>query len=182
MSETAPSALLALLRQRRSVRSFTDQPLTEAQRQLLREVALRAPSSRGRSPWHFIFVEDRALLGQLAQAKQQGSAFLANAALAVVVCADPQISDVWIEDCALATTLLHLAASEAGLGSCWVQIRQRPHDANRSAESWVQSCLAIPPNLRVATIVGIGWTGTTLPGHAAESLAQERLHQQRFGQ
>lgn len=176
------SSVLNLLRQRRSIRQFTPQTLSEQQIAELQEVVLRAPTSRNQQPCHFIFVTDKELLSQLAIAKPHGAAFLANTALAIVICANPQRSDVWIEDCSIAATLLHLAATDLGLGSCWVQIRGRNHNDTLSSEGFVRQSLNVPEGLCVDAIVGVGHAAETLPGHADSELLTERIHVQRFTQ
>jgi len=86
--------LIDLLRSRRSIRSFTDQPVEQEQLDLLIEAVLRAPSSKGRAPCAFVVVTDKETIARLATAKPQGAAFLRGAPLVVVVCADPEKSDV----------------------------------------------------------------------------------------
>ena len=54
-----------------------------------------------------------------------GASFLGDAALAIVVTADPLASDVWIEDASIASLMIQLQAEDMGLGSCWIQIRER---------------------------------------------------------
>jgi len=55
----------------------------------------------------------------------------------------PEKSDVWIEDAAIASIVLHLAATASGLGSCWVQIRLREHDAQQTAQEYVAELLGL---------------------------------------
>lgn len=148
--------LLETLHSRRSIRQFTNTPISQTQIDHLKEVALRAPTSRGLNPWRFAFVTNPVLLSKLAQAKTNGSAFLDNCKLAVVISADTSCSDVWIEDCSIAAICLQLAATDLGLGSCWAQIRLRPHDDNSSASEFVQSLLDMPDNRAVVSIIGIG--------------------------
>jgi nitroreductase len=173
--------VLSLLRKRRSIRQFKPQPIEAEKVEALIEAALRSPSSRGRNPWQFVVVDDTETLGRLARAKAHGSEFLAGAPLAVVVCADPQRCDVWVEDCAIAAILLQLAAESLELGSCWVQIRQRPHGDGRSAEAYVREMLGLPETLVVACIVGIGYPVRRPPGHPRASLSFDRVHRNRFG-
>ena len=56
----------------------------------------------------------------MSYCKEQASQFIADAALAVVVVADPLASDVWIEDASIASIYLQLQAEDMGLGRCWV--------------------------------------------------------------
>jgi len=174
------TSFLELLRQRRSIRAFQSAALSQPALEALREAALRAPSSRGINPWHFIFVDDSEIIARLAQSKMHGSAFLAGAPLAVVVCADSTASDVWVEDCSIAAITLHYAAADLGLGSCWAQIRNRPHTEHQSAENYLQKLLRLPEHMRVEAIIGIGIPAEPKAGHPQTSLMQDRLHHNRY--
>ena len=70
-------------------------------------------------------IDDKEMLKELSHCKEQASSFIADAALAIVVMADPLASDVWIEDAAIASIMIQLQAEDLGLGSCWVQVRER---------------------------------------------------------
>ncbi|MDH3999299.1 MAG: nitroreductase family protein [Desulfuromonadales bacterium] len=172
--------VLETLRKRRSIRQFEARPVEAEKVDLLIEAALRSPTSRGRSPWEFIVVTEPELLGKLGQSKQHGSAFLAGAPLAIVVLADPETSDVWTEDCSIAAIVLQLAAEELGLGSCWVQIRQRPHNAEQSAEAFIRDALQIPASIKVECVIGIGYPNEEKAGHADETLLYDKIHRERY--
>lgn len=173
--------VLSLLQARRSVRRFLPQPIEPEKLDRLLEVALRAPSSRGRQPWEFVVVTDREQLLALGQVKAHGAEFLAGAAVAVVICADPECCDVWIEDCAIAAMLLQLEAENLGLGSCWAQLRLRQHADGRSAEAVARELLAIPPTHAVPVIVGIGYPAEKPAGHSRSSLPWGKLHAGCYG-
>ena len=173
--------LLDLLRNRRSIRKYTDQEIEEEKLELLIEAVLRSPSSRSLTPWEFVVVNDREVIARLARAKTHGSSFLAGAPLAIVVCADPAKSDVWIEDASIAALLLHLCAADLGLGSCWIQIRNRQHDDQTSSEIYVQQILGLKPDIAVEAIVAIGYSAEDKPGRAAETLLYERVSYNKYG-
>lgn len=162
--------MLEILRRRRSIRHYTGQPIAPETVEQLKEAVLRSPSSRGLDPWEFVFVTDKALLQDLSTAKPHGAHFLREAALGVVVLGNENTSDTWIEDCAIASIILQLACESLGLGSCWVQIRLRPHDQERSAEERVREILAIPTHLRVESVISIGYPAKSLAGHSRETL------------
>lgn len=176
------SAFLELLRKRRSIRQFLPRAVESSKIDALIEAAVRSPTSRGRNPWEFIVVNDQKLLNKLGNAKQHGSAFLSDAPLAIVVTADKDKSDVWTEDCSIAAIIMQLAAEELGLGSCWVQIRLRPHDAGSTAESFVKDLLGLPDTHVVECIVGIGYPAEQKPGHLAENLPFAHVHRNTFGE
>jgi nitroreductase len=170
---------LPLLRNRRSIRQFKSTPITPEQVAQLTEALLRAPTSRGRNPWHFVIVDDPQLLGQLSTAKAHGAEFLAKAPLAVAICADPAVSDVWVEDCAIAAIILQLTAESMGLGSCWAQMRLRSDTNGRSAEENVREILNLPMEWNVDCIIGIGQPSHRLAGHPRASLADGKIRRNR---
>jgi nitroreductase len=172
--------MIELLRKRRSIRRFTAGQVTPEAVETLVEAALRAPSSRGINPWEFILVDDPELLGKLSVAKQHGAEFLKGAPLAIVVCADCSRSDVWVEDCSIAAIIIQLTAVSLGLGSCWAQIRNRQHDAERSAESYVQGLLGLPEQIKVEAILGIGYPAEKKLPLAAGKLERAKIHHNRW--
>ena len=169
-----------ILRQRRSIRSFDEKPLTGEQVALLKEALLRSPTSRGRNPWQFVVVTDKNLLESLSRAKAHGSGFIADASIAFIICGDETVSDVWIEDCSIAAITVQYAATALGLGSCWAQIRLREHDSKRTAENYIHDLLNIPQNIRIEAVIGIGYPAEDKTGHPADSLPAERFHQNSY--
>ncbi len=173
--------LLDLIRKRRSIRKFAGEAIEGDKLEVLKEAALRPPSSMGHNPWEFIFVTDPQLLNKLSKAKPHGSSFLADARLGIVVCADPEKSAVWIEDASIATIYIQLAAQSLGLGNCWVQIRERMHDDTKSSETYIAELLNIPSNLKVESVVGIGYPGEEKAPHTREELQDEKVFINQYG-
>lgn len=174
--------LLSLLRKRRSIRKYQPRPIELEKIEILKESLLRSPSSRSLNPWQFVFVTEPGLLAKLGRSKEHGADFLKGAALAVVLCADPERCDVWVEDCAVAATILQLTAEEMGLGSCWVQIRQRQHGGGVSAEKYVKELLQIPENLVVGSIIGLGYPNENKTPHGDGTLQYDKIFSNTYGQ
>jgi nitroreductase len=174
------SEMMELLRKRRSIRAFTPEAVAPETVELLVEALLRSPSSRGNNSWEFVVVDDRELLSSLSRSKEQGSEFLKNAPLAVVVCADSTRSDVWVEDCSIAAIIMQMAALSLGLGSCWVQIRSRRHDAGRSAEEYLREILGLPEQITVECIVGIGHPAEAKRPLPASELQYGKVRRNRY--
>lgn len=162
--------MIELLRNRRSIRKYTSRDIEPEKIEILKEAVLRSPSSRNFDPWEFIFVDDRGLLKQLTLCKPHGAKFLEGAALGIVMCADEQKSDVWIEDCSIASILVQMAAQSIGLGSCWIQIRNRMFDDHKTSEDYIKGLLNIPDNFRVESIIAVGY-----PAEKREPVRQEDL-------
>ena len=112
-----------------------------------------APTSKRSNSWQFIAVDDKKLLSELSHCKEQASAFIADAALAIVVTADPLASDVWIEDASIASIMIQLQAEDLGLGSCWVQVRERYTATGMPSDEFVRGVLDIPLQLQVLSVI-----------------------------
>jgi nitroreductase len=153
--------MIDLLRTRRSIRKYEKKKIDDKSIEILKEAVLRSPCARGISTWTFVFVENQDLISRLSVSRDQGSGFLKDSALAVVICGDESANDMWTENCCIAATILQLTAHSLGLGTCWCQIRNRQHTKEKTSESYLQDLLNIPVNLRVECVIGIG--------HAAES-------------
>ncbi|MCW0482684.1 nitroreductase family protein [Gaoshiqia sediminis] len=173
--------MIELIRNRRSIRKFSPQAIEPEKITLLEEAVLRSPSSKNSNAWEFVFVDRPELISELAACKPHGSRFLEGAPLAVVVLADESKSDVWVEDCSIASILLQLTAQSLGLGSCWVQIRNRAHSDTLSAEAYVQELLGIPPNLRVLSIIAVGYAAQVRAGKPAAELQWDKISRNVFG-
>ena len=173
--------VMSVIRKRRSIRKFKPNPIEPEKVDMLVEAALRAPSSRGMQPWEFVVVTDKDLLEKLSRARTHGSAFLENAPLAVVVCADPDKSDVWVEDFSLAAILIQLTAESLGLGSCWSQIRNRLHDDTLTAEDYIVEVLQMPKGQKVEAIIAVGYPDEEKPPHKKEGLLFDKLHLNSWG-
>ncbi|NIQ97875.1 MAG: NAD(P)H-dependent dehydrogenase/reductase [Desulfuromonadales bacterium] len=173
--------MLSLLQKRRSIRRFKSRPIEQEKVEALIEALLRSPSSRNLDPWEFVVIDDQEMLQKVGQAKEHGSNFIAGAPLAIAVIADPQRCDVWIEDCSIAAIILQLMAESLGLGSCWAQIRLRPHDAHTSAEDYLKELLDLPRGCKVEAVIGIGYPDEQKAGHPVESLQRDKVHWNRYG-
>lgn len=170
-----------LLRSRRSIRKFEDRPVEAEKINLMVEAALRSPSSRGVNPWEFVVVTDPETINRLSTAKPHGASFLAKAPLAILVCADPGKSDVWVEDVSIAAIILHLAATDLGLGSCWIQLRKREYDDAKTAGEYAAEVVGLPVGLVVSAIMAIGYPAQQPPPHPTASLQRDKVSVNRYG-
>ena len=170
-----------LIKRRRSVRKFTDEELTQEQVVSLMKAALMSPTSKRSNAWQFIVVDDKELLKKLSLCKEQSAQFIADAALAVVVVADPLASDVWIEDAAIASIYIQLQAEDLGLGSCWVQVRERFTATGIPSNDYVHEVLGIPLQLQVVSIIAVGHKGMERKPFDENHLQWEKIHLNKYG-
>ena len=135
-----------LLYNRRSIRKYKESEISSDSVRLILEAALASPSSKSKMPWQFVVVEDKAMLEKLSQCKEFGARPIAGAAIAIVVVLNPYESDVWVEDGSVAAFAIQLQAQDLGLGSCWIQVRERYDKDGKSAEDNVTSNVALEPH------------------------------------
>jgi nitroreductase len=118
------------VKERRSVREFDPSVEVSAETvERLLQAAIRAPSAGNRQPWHFYVVRDAAMRQGLATAAY-GQNYVAQAPVAIVVCADAEQSAeryaqrgrelYCLQDTAAAVEHILLGAVALGLGGCWV--------------------------------------------------------------
>ena len=112
--------LLDIMRNRRSIRKYTEEDIPEESLTKVLQAGLLAESGKAIRPWEFIVVRDRAMLDELSGCREGGVAMLKEAKCAIVVIGDADKQDVWVEDCSVAMTNMHLMADHLGLGSCWI--------------------------------------------------------------
>ena len=167
--------MLDVLYNRRSTRKFSDKRVEEELIHQLLKAVLLSPSSKNSQPWEFIVVDDPGLLEQLSIAKPHGACLLKHAPLAVVVTGDKTKSDIWIEDCSIASIILQLAAEALGLGSCWVQIHKRYFDDDKTANEFISELLNIPDHLEVLSVVGIGYKAADRPALTEKEIDWKKI-------
>lgn len=172
--------MVEMLMKRRSIRAYKNTKIEEGKVQELIKAALLSPSAKNICPWEFIVATDEELLEKLSKAKAAGSGFLKGAPLGIIVLADSSQSDVWIEDAAIASTIIHLTAESMGLGSCWIQIRERKHNDTITAEEYVRDLLKLPANIRVEAIISIGYADEEKAPHKEEELKYNKVYMNSY--
>lgn len=116
--------VMQAIKARRSIRHYTDQPVTDEELLAVLEAGRLAPSARNLQGWHFTAVRDASLRGALCTACN-GQQMVAEAPAALVVWADGERmmgcgQSAATIDCSIALSFMLLRATELGLGSCWL--------------------------------------------------------------
>lgn len=172
---------LNLLKERRSIRKYQERPVEKEKQDIILKSGLLSPSSRSRRPWEFVAVTDEEILKKLSMCREHSSAFLAGAPLGIVVIADPTECDVWVEDCSIASIILQLSAHSLGLGSCWIQVRDRFHKEEIKAEDYIKKILKIPEKYVVESMIAIGYPDEKKNVYEEEKLPYEKIHLNSYG-
>ena len=174
-------SLISLFLKRRSIRKFKDKKIKKKEMKKLIQAALLPPSSHGKYPCRHIIIEDKKMLSRLSLSKMHGSAFLSNTPLAIIVTADKDKSDAWIEDASIASTYIMLTAEWMGLGSCWIQIRNRKHSESKTSEEFMREILDIPKNISILSIIALGYPDEEKSPANINNLLYDRVFYNFFG-
>lgn len=142
---------------RRSIRSFTKEPVPDESVIKIIRAAMLAPSAGNQQPWHFVIVRDRQRLDAVTGFHPYAR-MIKKASVAIVVCGDPngkKWPDFWVQDCSAAIQNMLLAARDLGLGTVWTgvfPIEERMKGA--------RELFSIPDNIYPLAIVPVGWPDT----------------------
>lgn len=144
---------LELVQQRYSVRSYTDEPVSQQQLDYILECARMAPSAVNFQPWHFYIAHTKDALEKVRMTYPRS--WFETAPLVLVCCIRHDQSwhrgsdqkDHGDIDIAIAAEHICLAATEQGLGTCWV--------CNFDAQLCHQ-LFNLPDNEEVAVLIPIG--------------------------
>ena len=149
--------IFQVIKDRRSIRKYTDRPVEREKIEQVLEAARLAPSWKNRQCWRFLVLQDGAKKQAILDAfpdDNPGKKAIAHAPAVIVVCADPDESGVengieyYVADTAIAFTHLCLAAHAIGLGTCWMGWYD---------EAVVKNALGITGGFRVVGITPIGY-------------------------
>ncbi len=146
---------------RRSIRGFTDKPVTEEQMETILRAAMAAPSAYNEQPWEFIVVDDKAKLAAVSKMNKYAT-FAKNAPVGILTCIDfnkvrhQDQRDYGIIDVSIATQNILLAVHALGLGATWTGIYP-----NKALVEPFMKEFNLPENIIPLAFVPIGYPQAT---------------------
>lgn len=171
--------LFELAAARRSVRRYSGEPVNQDVLKEIMKVALTAPCSFGHRPVEFVVVQDPERIRSLAACKSLGGTQIIGAGAVIVVMVRLDRGELWIEDGAIASAYLLLAAEQYGLGACWVHIRNRTGKKKTSDEE-VRELLGVPDGYAVLNLVALGGKGEDKPGYTESDFDTGKIHYETY--
>ncbi len=167
------------IKNRKSIRAFEKEPVTEQQIEQLIDAAKCAPSAGNIQPWEFVVVKDHHIKQQLSVAALNQS-FIHEAPIVIVACANEARSSqgygnrganlYCIQDTAAAIQNILLAAHAMGLGACWV---------GAFREESVRKVLETPSHVRPVAIIPVGYPAEE-PAPRRRRSTNEIVHRETF--
>lgn len=142
--------VLEAIKTRRSIRKFRKAPVPDELVQKVLEAGRWSPSSKNRQPWKFIVLKSGEVRKRLSEFLPYGW-FLADAPLGIAVIVDPKESSRLVEDGAIASENMLLAAHGLGLGACWIGSYGIP------LEDKARELLGVPEGQRLLSVIALGY-------------------------
>ena len=150
--------VLKTIRDRRSVRSFRPEQITDDELKTILEAGLYAPSGNNAQSWFFSAVQNPALIESIngwivdearfsSHPKAQQIATTPNSLIfrkapTVVIVSGQKSDPLAAQNCACAAQNMMLAAQSLGIGSCWICYVEFLSTSKKLAE--YRSALRIP--------------------------------------
>lgn len=160
---------LDLLKKRISVRKYEERPIEREKLENIIDAARLAPTARNEQPWEFVVVTEKSMLEKLAGLTDYGRFIRQAPACIIVFCRDTKY---YLEDGSAATTYILLAATEQGLGSCWVAGDKKPYADD------IRRTLNVPEGYKLVSLVSLGYSAEYHPKEK-RSLA-EVIHWEKY--
>jgi nitroreductase len=169
--------MLDMLKRRRSIRKYKETLIEKEIIEELLKAGILAPTSKNSKSWEFIAVDDKEILKEISGSRENGAArFLANSPLGIVILGNEEKSDVWVEDACIAGAFIQLQAESMGLGSCWIQVRNRMYSESETTELFIKNLMDIPEKYRVECIISVGYPGEVRKIYEDSDLKFEKIH------
>ena len=163
--------ILEAIHKRRSIRSYSSQPVPEELITQIIRAGMAAPSAGNEQPWHFIVITDRKILDQIPDFHPY-SKMLHQVNTAIAVCGDVNLEKFkgfWVQDCAAAIENMLLSALALGLGSVWLAIYPIEE---RTRE--LKKLLRLPENVIPLAVLPLGFPAEEK--EAVDRFNPTRLH------
>lgn len=157
-SKPAKEVVMNNILSRKSVRAYTDRPISKTQLDTLVRAAMAAPTGKDMRPWKFVIVDDKSVIDELAKGLPRAK-MLAEAQAAIVVCGDMSITDDkgepsknWMLDCSAATENFLLMAESMGIGAVWTGVY--PYEDRTKT---VKEILNLPEEIKPLCVIPMGY-------------------------
>jgi nitroreductase len=137
------------IKERRSIRSYSDKPIPKKILEELIDCGRLAPSAKNKQPWQFVVITDKNMLKKIASAVVYGSFLRDASACIIILCEDVQF---YLEDGCAATENILLAAKSLGIGSCWIAGDKKEYTDK------ILQLIKAPGGFKLVSIISLGFT------------------------
>jgi nitroreductase len=160
---------------RRSIRKYTEQPVTDEIIEAILNAGMHAPSAGNQQPWHFVVIRDRAILDKIPDFHPHAG-MLQMCPVAILVCGDADLGKhrgFWAQDCSAATQNILLAAHALGLGAVWAGV----YPEGARVEGF-RKLLGLPDRVHPLALIPLGYPAETKP--QPQRFERSRIHHDKW--
>lgn len=169
--------VLSVIEQRRSHRSYSNQPIETEKIEAVLRAAMYAPSAHHRRAWEFVVVKEPDKIKQLGQMKQW-SEHVAESQAVIAICSPDW--DNWLEDASIVGAFIYLEATHQDLATCWTQVRGSTTWDGDDTEDYVRDVLSIPQDMRVLCLMPLGYPSQEKKPHQPTEFEQSKIHYEQW--
>lgn len=187
-SDNVEQIVLENILNRKSVRNYTGEKISEDQVNTLLKAAMAAPTASNRQPWSFVVVDDEETIARVFEGNMN-MRYFQTAGTVIVICGDTTFpivprnqpdaepiqvpNNYWEQDCSAATQNLLLMAEAMGLGAVWTA-----GYPEKSRYEKVHAELGLPENVLPLAMIAVGYpTGEDQP---KDKWKPEKIHYNRW--
>ena len=166
---------LSLVRQRRSIRKYKTQPISEERINKMLKAAMYAPSAMNTQAWQFVVVDDKKILTEILKIIPHAE-MLKQTVKAILVCGDTSVekNETWIlENCSAVTQNILLSAYGLGIGSCWISV-YGVEDTGKK----IKSLFDLPDSIIPFSLVSLGYPDEEVK--AEDRFKKEKIHHNKW--
>ena len=161
------------------MRKYTNAHISDEVLNEIMKVALTAPCSFGHMPVEFVVVRDKDTIREIAACKSLGGSQIIGADAVIVVMVNLDRGEFWIEDGAIASSYILLAAEQYDVGACWVHIRNRT-GRKKSSDEEIRALLGVPDGYAVLNLVALGEKGEHKKAYTENDFDFAKVHYEKY--
>ena len=185
---TQQEATMATIMSRKSVRTFTDQTVSDSVITDLLKAAMAAPTGRNIQPWHMVVLKDKSRYEEVFGDNFNMDIYKQSAFI-VVMCADTTVTraprenpegapvtmpnPLWRDDMGACTENFLLAVEAHGLGAVWTACY--PYEERMAP---VRKALGLPENVKQYCVIPVGYPGGD--DQPKDKWKPERIHHENW--
>ena len=143
-------------------------------------MAIVAPTGHNARACEFIVFNNEKDVKKLIGIKKAGAGFLETAQAGIAVVCDTTKAGTWIEDSSIAGYTIQLKAHEMGLGSCWLQLRDRFSPNDEPSDELFSKIVGLPENYRVLCFIALGYANEEKPSYTEKDIDLSKVHYGKF--
>ena len=165
--------VLEVIKQRRSVRNYKNEPIADEKIKELIKAAQFAPTANNNRAVEYIIVKEQRIKDKIYEVSQPKQEFVKTAPVLIIPFTDTTKTNLAVQDLSLASQNIFLQATALGLGSVWKNFY--PPVAKK-----VQNILHIPEKYQLINVIPIGLADAQRNPYTESDFDPTKIHQENY--